>query len=155
VELSGNLITEIILRFFRRITMKSYKVLGTVLIFLSIILGACSGDKSVEKEHKFYGESDNWVVEYENEVTEEREFGEFTIEYIGEEPTPEVFGYSIKSASLNLEMVDITFNQDNQVHSGNTVCGTGCEAYTTENANIIAELEWEGETEIINLDSIK
>lgn len=128
--------------------MRLFKILGAVFLFSVFILSACSGDG---KEYSFYGEGNNWVVKYETEVTKEREFGEYKIKYIGKEPEPEVFVYKIKSASFDVGTED-TFNEDNNVHSGNIEC-TGCEVYTTENEKIEAKLEWNGESEIIKLDS--
>lgn len=129
--------------------MKLYKILGAVFLFSILILSACSDDG---KEYNFYGEGNNWVVKYENEVTKEREFGDYTIKYIGKEPAPEVFVYKIKGGSLDVGIAEETFNEENNVHSGNIEC-TGCEVYTTENEKIEAKLEWNGETEIIKLDS--
>ncbi|MFB7157232.1 hypothetical protein ACFCYJ_10320, partial [Lysinibacillus sp. NPDC056232] len=53
----------------------------------------------------------NWIVKYETEVTKEREFGEYTFEYIGKEPAPEVFVYKIKGVSLDVGIVEDTFNK--------------------------------------------
>ncbi|MFJ7980894.1 hypothetical protein ACIQ1D_11415 [Lysinibacillus xylanilyticus] len=89
---------------------------------------------------------------YENEVTKEREFGEFTIKYIGKEPAPEVFVYKLKGGSLDAGIDVETFNEENNILSFNVEC-TGCEVYTTENEKIEAKLEWNGNSEIIKLDS--
>lgn len=132
--------------------VNKYKILGAVFLFVILILSACSdGEK-----YTFYGESNNWIVKYETEVTKEREFGEITIKYIGKEPAPEVFAYKIKNASSTSLDVDsygeATFNEENNIHSSNVEC-TGCEVYTTENDKIEEKLEWDGKSEIIKLDS--
>lgn len=129
--------------------MKLYKILGPVFLFSVLILSACSGGG---KAYNFNGEGNNWVVKYETEVTKERELGEYTIEYIGKEPAPEVFAYKIKSASLDIGIAEDTFNEENNIHSGNVEC-TSCEVYTTENEKIEAKLEWNGKSEIIKLVS--
>jgi len=129
--------------------VKLYKTLGAVFLFSVLILSACSGDG---KKYNFYGEGNNWVVKYETEVTKEREFGEYTIKYIGKEPAPEVFVYKIKSASIDVGIAEDIFNEENNVHSGNIEC-TGCEVYTTENEKIEAKLEWNGKSENIKLNS--
>lgn len=131
--------------------MKLYKILGVVFIFLTLTLSACSQDG---KEYSFEGKSNTWIVMYETEVTKEREFGEFTIKYIGKEPAPEVFVYKIKNASTSLDVGigEETFNNENNIHSFNVEC-TGCEVYTTENDKIEAKLEWNEKSEIIKLDS--
>lgn len=130
--------------------MKLYKI-GVVFIFLTLTLSACSQDG---KEYSFEGKSNTWIVMYETEVTKEREFGEFTIKYIGKEPAPEVFVYKIKNASTSLDVGigEETFNNENNIHSFNVEC-TGCEVYTTENDKIEAKLEWNEKSEIIKLDS--
>ncbi|MDR4974606.1 hypothetical protein [Bacillus toyonensis] len=129
--------------------MKLYKILGAVFLFSILILSACSDDG---EKYNFYGEGKNWVVKYETEVTKESEFGEYTIKYIGKEPAPKVFAYKIKGASLDVDTTEDTFNEENNVHSGNIEC-TGCEVYTTENEKIEAKLEWNGHSEIIKLNS--
>ncbi|MDM5233832.1 hypothetical protein [Lysinibacillus pakistanensis] len=130
--------------------MKLYKI-GVVFIFLTLTLSACSQDG---KEYSFEGKSNTWIVMYETEVTKEREFGEFTIKYIGKEPAPEVFVYKIKNASTSLDVGigEETFNNENNIHSFNVEC-TGCEVYTTENDKIEAKLGWNEKSEIIKLDS--
>lgn len=128
--------------------MKIYKILGAVFLFLVLILSAYSDDG---EEYNFYGEGNNWVVKYETEVTKEREFGDFTIKYIGKEPVPELFVYKIKSGAFDVGSED-TFNVENNVHSGSIEC-SNCEVYTTENEKIEAKLEWNGESEIIKLNS--
>ena len=128
--------------------VNKYKILGAIFLVV-LILSACSDDR---EKYNFYGESNNWIVKYETEVTKEREFGEFTIKYIGKEPAPEVFVYKIKSAKLDVGIGEETFNNENNIHSFNVEC-TGCEVYTTENDKIEAKLEWNGKSEIIKLDS--
>jgi len=59
---------------------------------------------------------------YKNEVTKEREFEEFTIEYIGKEPAPEVFVYKIKGGSLDVGIHEETFNKENKILSFNVKC---------------------------------
>jgi predicted lipase len=130
--------------------VKLYKILGAVFLFSVFILSACSDDR---KEYNFYGKGNNWAVNFETEVTKEREFGEYTIKYIGKEAAPEVFVYKIKSASFDVGTED-TFNEENSVHSGSVEC-TGCEVYTTEDEKIEAMLEWNGKSEIIKLDNKK
>ncbi len=119
------------------------------MFLVVLILSACSDDRE-----KFYGESNNWIVKYETEVTKEREFGEFTIKYIGKEPAPEVFVYKIKNASTSLDVGigEETFNDGKNTHSFNIEC-TDCDVYTTENDKIEAKLEWNGKSETIKLDS--
>ncbi|WP_144790025.1 hypothetical protein [Lysinibacillus fusiformis] len=128
--------------------MGKYKILGAMFLVV-LILSACSDDRE-----KFYGESNNWIVKYETEVTKEREFGEFTIKYIGKEPAPEVFVYKIKNASTSLDVGigEETFNDGKNTHSFNIEC-TDCDVYTTENDKIEAKLEWNGKSETIKLDS--
>lgn len=135
----------------RRRKVKLNKILGTIFLFSVLILCACSDG---EKKYNIFGESNNWIVKYETEVTKEREFGEFTIKYIGKEPAPEVFVYKIKnpSTSLDVGIGEETFNNENNVHSFNVEC-TGCEVYTSENDTIEAKLDWNGKSEIIKLDS--
>ncbi|MEY9980623.1 hypothetical protein [Lysinibacillus sp. RC79] len=130
--------------------MNKYKILGAIFLVV-LILSACSDDG---EKYNFYGESNNWIVKYETEVTKEREFGEFTIKYIGKEPAPEVFEYKIKNASTSLDVGigEETFNNENNIHSFNVEC-TGCEVYTTENNKIEAKLEWNEKSETIKLDS--
>jgi len=53
----------------------------------------------------------NWIVKYETEVTKGREFGEYTFKYIGKEPASEVFVYKIKGVSLDVGIVEDTFNK--------------------------------------------
>lgn len=136
---------------FRRRKVKLNKILGTIILFSVLILCACSDGV---KKYNIDGESSNWIVKYETEVTDEREFGEFTIKYIGNEPAPEVFVYKIKnpSTSLDVGIGEETFNNENNIHSFNVEC-TGCEVYTTVNDKIEAKLDWNGKSEIIKLDS--
>lgn len=129
--------------------MKLHKILGAVFLFIILILSACSDGR---EKYNFYGESNNWIVKYETEVTKEREFGEYTIEYVGKEPAPKVFVYKIKSASLDVGANEDAFNKENNVFSGNIEC-TGCEVYTSKNEKIEAKLEWDGHSEIIKLNS--
>lgn len=129
--------------------MKRYKILGAIFLFVILILSACLDNS---KKYNFYGESDNWSVTYNTEVTKEREFGEYIFKYIGKEPAPEVFVYKIENTALNIGIAEDTFNQKDNVHIGNVEC-TGCKVYTTENDKIKATLEWDGKTETIKLDS--
>ncbi|MED3641841.1 hypothetical protein P4492_32270 [Bacillus thuringiensis] len=131
--------------------MKLHKILVAVFLFIILILSACSDGR---EKYNFYGEGNNWIVKYETEVTKEREFGEYKIEYVGKEPAPEVFVYKIKnpSTSLDVGIGEETFNNENNIHSFNIEC-TGCEVYTTENDKIEAKLEWDGHSEIIKLNS--
>lgn len=54
--------------FYLRATMKLYKILGGVFIFISLTLSACSQDG---KEYSFEGKCKHWVIIYETEVTKE------------------------------------------------------------------------------------
>ncbi|MGE7921363.1 hypothetical protein ACQKM9_20845 [Viridibacillus sp. NPDC093762] len=134
--------------------MKLHKILGVVFIFLSLTLSACSQDG---KEYSFYGKSKNWIVMYETEISEERGSADYSIEYIGKEPAPEIFGYNIKSSWFEFGVNEETFNEENNVHSGNSEC-TGppsnddsCEVSIKENEKMEAVLEWNGKSEVIEM----
>ena len=125
-----------------------------ILVFLILILSACSGDA---KEYKFYGDSNNWLVKYETEISKEREWADYSIEYIGEDPVPEVFNYTIKSSWFEFGTNEEKLNEEDKVHSGNSEC-TGppqndesCEASISKNEKIKAILDWFGESEVIEL----
>lgn len=134
--------------------MKLHKILGVVLIFLSLSLSACSQDG---EEYSFGGKSENWIVKYETKISEESEWADFSLEYVGNEPSPEMFGYNIKSSWFELGENENTFNEEDNVHSGNSQC-TGppindesCEVSISENENMEAVLEWNGESEVIEM----
>lgn len=130
-------------------------ILGVVLIFLTLTLSACSQGG---KEYSFIGKSENWIVMYDTTMSEARELADFSIKYVGKEPAPENFGYNLKSSWFEFGLNETNFNEDGNVHSGNSEC-TGrptnhdisCDAQISENEKMDAVLEWNGESEVIEM----
>ncbi|MER2120306.1 MAG: hypothetical protein ABS935_08560 [Solibacillus sp.] len=84
---------------------------------------------------------------------------DFSFEYIGEEPAPEIFDYNLKSEWLDLTSKEERFNhQDKNISSGGTEC-TGppinadvmCEKFTKEEQTIEAKIDWNDNSEVIVL----
>ena len=133
--------------------MKPY-ILGIVSIFLVLTISACSQDG---KKYSFEGNSENWIVEYKTRISEERELADFSIKYVGKEPAPEMFGYKIKSSWFEFGGNEETFNEKDDVHSGNSECSgppyndESCEVRISKNEKMVAVLEWNGESEVIEM----
>lgn len=91
-------------------------------------------------------------------MSEVRELADFSIKYVEKEPTPETFGYSIKSSWFEFGLNETNFNEDGNIHSGNSEC-TGrptnpdisCGTQISENEKMDAVLEWNGESEVIEM----
>lgn len=136
--------------------MRLKKILGVLFIFLSLILSACSQDGKV---YKFHGKSNNWIVKYETEISNEREWAEYSVEYIGKEPTPAIFGYNLKSSWFKIGNEKERFkHKGKNIISGNSEC-TGpplntesCAVIIEEDEQMEATIEWNGKSEVIILD---
>lgn len=135
--------------------MKLNVILSVLSVFVLLTLSACS-----QKEYHFYGSSDNWIVTYDTEISEERTFADFSFEYIGEEPAPEMFDYNLKSKWMELRSKEERFNhQDKNITSGGTEC-TGppinadiiCDGITEDEKTIEAKIEWNGNSEVVVLN---
>ncbi|KPN95073.1 hypothetical protein [Lysinibacillus sp. ZYM-1] len=134
--------------------MKSNMLLSVISIFLLLTLSACSQD---EKEYNFYGTSNNWVVKYETEISEAKEWADFSFEYVGEEAAPEMFGYNLKSKWFELTSKEELFNHQDNINSGNSEC-TGppinkesCAVIIKDDEIMEAKIEWNGNSEVIVL----
>lgn len=82
-------------------------------------ISACSQDGG---KYSFQGKSDNWIVEYKTRISEEWEWADYSIKYTNKEPASEIFGYNLKSSWFDFGMNEATFNEENNVHSGNSEC---------------------------------
>lgn len=135
--------------------MKLNMIFCVISIFFLLTLSACSQDK---KEYNFYGTSDNWVVKYETEISEGKGWSDFSFEYIGEEPAPELFGYNLKSKWFESSSKEEQFNHPNKnINSGNGEC-TGppintesCVKITEDDEMMEAKIEWNDNSEVIVL----
>lgn len=134
--------------------MKLNIILSVLSVFVLLTLSACS-----QKEYHFYGSSDDWIVTYDTKISEERTMDDFSFEYIGEEPAPEIFDFNLKSIWLDLTNKQARFNhQDKNILSGGTEC-TGppinadimCEKFTEDEQTIEAKIEWNGNSEVVVL----
>lgn len=138
--------------------MKLNMILSVILIFLLLTLSACSQDE-IGNEYNFYGTSNKWVVKYETEISEAKEWADFSFEYIGEEPPPSRFGYNLKSNWFELSSKEEEFNHSSKnINSGNSEC-TGpplnqksCEVIIEDNETMEAKIEWNGNSEVIVLN---
>lgn len=135
--------------------MKLKMNLSFISIFLLLILSACSQD---EKEYNFYGTSNNWIVKYETEISEGKEWADFSFEYIGEEAAPAIFGYNLKSKWFELTSKEERFNhQDNNINSGNSECtgpplnNESCAVIIEYDEIMEAKIEWDDNSEVIVL----
>ncbi|MGE7021965.1 hypothetical protein [Solibacillus cecembensis] len=136
--------------------MKLNMNLSVISIFLLLTLSACSQD---EKAYNFYGTSNNWVVKYETEISEAKEWADVSFEYIGEEAAPEIFGYNLKSTWFELTSKEEGFNhQDNNISSGNSECtgppinNKSCAVIIEDDEMMEAKIEWDGKSEVILLN---
>ncbi|ALC85142.1 hypothetical protein AM499_04420 [Bacillus sp. FJAT-22090] len=136
--------------------MRLNKILGIMFIFLSLILSACSQEG---KEYKFHGKSNNWIVKYETEISNEREWADVSFEYIGKEPVPAVFGYNLKSSWFEITSKEERFNQHGKnINSGNSECtgpplnNESCAVIIEEDEQMEANIEWDGNSEVIILN---
>ena len=94
---------------------------------------------------------------YEMEISDEKELADYSIKYIGKEPVPAMFGYNIQSSWFEFGKNEETFNEEDNVHLGNSEC-TGppsndesCGVSISENEKMEAVLEWNGESEVIEM----
>ncbi|MFJ6266504.1 hypothetical protein ACIQGW_16145 [Lysinibacillus xylanilyticus] len=136
--------------------MKLNMILSVISIFLLLTLSACSQD---EKEYNFYGTNNNWIVKYETEISEGKEWADFSFEYIGEEDAPAIFGYNLKSKWFELTSKEERFNhQDKNINSGNSECtgppinNESCAVIIEEDEQMEAKIEWNGKSEVILLN---
>ena len=119
-------------------------------------LSACSQD---EIEYNFQGNSNNWIVRYETEISNEREWADYSFEYIGKEPTPVIFGYTLKSSWFEFGSEKESFKLKNKnIISGNSEC-TGpplntesCAVIIEEDEQMEAKIEWNVKSEVIILN---
>lgn len=136
--------------------MKLKMIISVISIFVLLTISACSQD---EKEYIFYGTSNNWVVKYETEISESKQWSDFSFEYIGEEPPPSTFGYNLKSDWFDLSDKEEQFNHpDKNINSGNTECtgpplnSESCNVIIKDNETMEAKIEWNGNSEVIVLN---
>ncbi len=120
------------------------------------MLSACSGGG---KEYDFYGKSTNWIVKYETEISKEREWADYSIEYIGKDPAPSMLGYNIESSWFEFGSKQERFkHRGKNVISGNSECtgpptnNKSCQAMIEEDEQIKAKIEWNGNSEVIILN---
>ncbi|MGG3889739.1 hypothetical protein [Metabacillus fastidiosus] len=133
--------------------MKLYKILSVVSMFSIFILSACSNDG---ERYNFYGKTDNWIVKYKTKISEEREWTDYSVEYIGKENRPEKFVYNLKSSWFEFGSEE-SFKKNDKVYSGNIEC-TGppyneesCEVNIEKDEKMKATLEWDGKSEVIEM----
>lgn len=136
--------------------MRLNKILGIMFIFLSLTLSACSQEG---KEYNFHGKNNNWIVKYETEISDEREWADFSFEYIGKESAPAVFGYALKSSWFEFISKEERFNhQGENINSGNSECtgpplnNESCTVIIAEDEQMEAKIEWNGKSEVILLN---
>lgn len=131
-------------------------LMSTVLIFLYITLNPST--PKIEK-HTFSGTSNNWIITFKTEISDNNAWSDYIVEYIGEEPAPHKFDYKLKSDWLNYSTKDMQFNHPTEnIVSGNSEC-TGppvnnvrCPVIIKEDANLEGIIEWNGKSETIVLE---
>jgi hypothetical protein len=121
--------------------MKLYKILSTV-IFLSLVISACSQDENIE----LMGEGKHWRVIYK--VDKSINKFNYTIMYIGSEKAPEKIAYRI-SGTEEIQENEEELDKLSVFQSKNLSC-SDCESIEERN-EILASIDWEGKTETIEL----
>lgn len=135
------------------------KVLITILVSLSLIsFGFIMPTNDVEN-YNFYGSGDSWNVIYKTEISESKEWADFSFEYIGKESPPSTFVYNLKSDWFELSGKEEQFNAlDKNIISGNSQCtgppinNENCNVTIDEGTQLVAIIEWGGKSETIVLE---
>lgn len=133
------------------VRLKGGMIVKKIFVFLALLVflsGCGNGDSYI-----FSGSGENWDVSYTVNVSNgTREETNGTIKYIGEDPVPETVSYKIGTV-LNTSEVQNTDVKNGVINLGNDFCD-GC-AVTLKDAKIAVEINWNGQTEDINLTNGK
>ncbi|WP_193648690.1 hypothetical protein [Bacillus cereus] len=93
------------------------------------------------------------------EISKEREWTDFSIEYIGKDPAPSILGYNIESSWFEFGSKQERFNHHGKnIISGNSECtgsplnNKSCEVIIEEDEQMEAKIEWNGNSEVIILN---
>ncbi|MFJ8064588.1 hypothetical protein ACIQYS_08150 [Psychrobacillus sp. NPDC096426] len=117
-----------------------------LLLFSIFFLTACSGDKIMN----FLDESDNWSVNYQvKKFDENKEAAEFTITYIGEEPTPKKIHYNLDYPSQYSLKIDGNSSFEGVLQ----LAGHSCDdcSGSKEDDEITVIITWDGKSELLHL----
>lgn len=130
-------------------------IFSSMLLFVFSIFSISTND--IEK-YNFYGSNNNWKIIYETEMSTNKEWADFSFEYIGKEDPPNTFEYNLKSSWFELSDKEVQFNHSNEnINSGNSEC-TGppindksCEINIEKDTQLEAIIKWNGKSETIIL----
>ncbi|SDJ15721.1 hypothetical protein [Salimicrobium halophilum] len=119
--------------------------LWIVLFLLPLLMASCSNQKTFYYE----GESDNWKVEYQVDITSQDSQSESaSIQYIGDDAIPERIDYLIETRTgKNAGSTPLSEEGVKRLSPGSC---SGC-SVVMEDEEVSATIEWEGHRERIVL----
>ncbi|MEK5080034.1 hypothetical protein MKX73_13985 [Solibacillus sp. FSL W7-1436] len=110
--------------------------IGILILFSIILLSAC-----IQKDYTFFGESENWRVQYT--VTDDSGCNSTKgyIKYLGNDPMPEQLEFSVD----NTEGASVSLDEN-----GMFFLPYGC-SNATEGSELKAKIKWNNQSETIQL----